>query len=198
MRKFEIAAAATAILVLAAPPAASQMVGTVGANPGESPSEARQTDQTFDELRNKGTLDNTGKAADELAAGANLVKEHKFAEAVPHLEAALARRPRDVTALTYLGFAHRMIGSNLSGDAAKAEYEKALEYYRRGLAIDSRNRLLHEYAGKVHLLLHDAPSAEAEQAALKRLCPDGCDELSTLSEVLNLFHANEALRQPAK
>ncbi len=199
MFKLRFLAATTAVFVLAAAPAVAQAGGNLGSSAAQGTSESRQPDQTFEDMRNNGVLNNHAKppSTDELVIGSELVKEQKYAEAVPHLENALAKHPRNLTALIYLGFSHRMIGGGLTGEARNAEFQKALDYYRQGLAIDSHNKLLHEYAGKVFILLHDAQSAETEQTALKRLCPDGCDELTALTEALNLYQANEALRQPA-
>jgi tetratricopeptide (TPR) repeat protein len=164
-------------------PAFSQMVGQVGNNPGQSPSDARALDQKFDELRNQGAL-KTVDAGKELEIGSNLVKQSKFAEAIPHLELALSKKPADVTTLIYLGFSHRMLAGTMVGFARRDELMKALEYYRRGLEADPKNRLLHEYTGKALVLLDDAPAAQGELKALQQLCPSGCDELKALSSVV--------------
>jgi len=176
---------AAALAALTAAPAAAQMVGQVGNNPGQSPQDARQLDQKFEELKSQGKV-GTGKesAADELKIGSDLVKQSKFAEAVPHLELALEKRPDDVTTLIYLGFSHRMLAQNMNGVARTDQYLSALEYYKRGLAIDPKNRLLREYTGKVRMLLHDVPGAQAELKALKGLCPSGCVELQALAAVV--------------
>lgn len=162
------------------------MVGGVGGGTGGSPQDARNADRVFDELKADQKISPTPRsdASSELAAGADLVKQEKFAEAIPHLEIALAKRPRNAVTLIYLGFSHRMIGSGLSGDARDGEYKKALGYYQQGLAIDPDNRLLHEYLGKLYLLMRDQPSAENEMKTLEKLCPSGCDEYDALSKVM--------------
>lgn len=178
-------ALAAALAVLAAVPGAAQMVGQVGNNPGQSPSEARQADQKFEELQNEGKLDNSKvDPARELKLGSDLVKQSKFGEAIPHLERALEKRPDDVTALIYLGFSHRMLAQDMAGVARTDQYLSALEYYKRGLVLDPKNKLLHEYTGKVRMLLHDVPGAQAELTTLKALCPSGCDEFRALSAVV--------------
>lgn len=183
MQKLRILASAAALFVAGGTPAFSQMVGTVGANPGQSPAEARELDQKFDELKNQGQLKGID-AGKELEIGANLVKDSKFSEAIPHLERVLAKRPNDVTALIYMGFSHRMVAAGMGGFAKTDEYMKALEYYRRGLAQDPNNKLLHEYTGKVLVLLNDQAGAQAELKALQKLCPSGCTELKALSAVV--------------
>ena len=171
-----------ALALLSAAPMFAQMVGQVGNNPGQSPAEARQVDQKFQELQNEGKL-NAAKSdpANELKLGSDLVKQSKFADAIPHLEASLEKRPNDVTTLIYLGFSHRMLAQGMSGVARTDQYLTALDYYKRGLVLAPDNRLLHEYTGKVHLLLGDLPAAQAELKTLHQFCPSGCDELRALS-----------------
>lgn len=185
VNKLALVAAAIVAIFGCAAPAFSQMVGVVGGNAGQSPSEAREVDQKFDELKNEGRLDASKSNLDkELEAGAALVKQSKFAEALPHLEFVVDKRPNDVTALIYLGFSHRMIGSTLIGASKTAEYVTALSLYRRAQAIEPDNKLLHEYAGKVLMLLHDVPNAKVELNALKNLCPSGCPERAALEAVV--------------
>jgi len=185
MNKSAFVKAAAAAVLFAAAPASGQMVGTVGANPGQSPSDARELDQKFDELRNQGSLDNPNADPEkELETGASLVKQSKFSEALPHLEFYVSKHPKDVTALIYLGFSHRMIGSTEVGINPGDEYRKALDCYRRAQALDPDNRLLHEYAGKVLMLMHDVPDAQVELTALRKACPSGCPERQALEAVV--------------
>ena len=174
-----------ALTLLSAAPMFAQMVGQVGNNVGQSPGEARQVDQKFEELQNEGKL-NAAKSdpAAELKLGSDLVRQSKFADAIPHLEAALEKRPNDVTTLIYLGFSHRMLAQGLSGVTKTDQYLTALDYYKRGLTLAPGNRLLHEYTGKVRMLLGDLPAAQAELKTLHQLCSSGCDELRSLSAVV--------------
>jgi tetratricopeptide (TPR) repeat protein len=119
---------------------------------------------------------------DEFAIGAALVKQQEFSEAITHLELARAKHPRNVTILIYLGFAHRMIGSKLTGDAQGEEFNQALDFYQKALAIDSNNRILHEYLGKLYLLTRQYTLASNELKTLGSLCPSGCDERTALTQ----------------
>lgn len=178
-----VTAAVAALLVFTA--ASAQMVGQVGNNPGQSPQDARALDQKFEELQNEHKLDSSKiDPARELKIGSDLVKQSKFAEALPHLEAAVQKRPDDVTALIYLGFSHRMLAQGMTGMARTEQYLTALNLYKRGLLLEPNNRLLREYTGKVLMLLHDLPAAQAELRTLKQLCPSGCEELRALSDVV--------------
>jgi tetratricopeptide (TPR) repeat protein len=120
----------------------------------------------------------------ELAIGADLVKQGKFSDAIPHLEAARKAKPRDVTTLTYLGFAHRMAANSLTGAAQTAEYNSALDAYRDGLAISPDNKLLHEYLGKLYLLQRQEGPALDELKALQALCEAGCAERTALEQAI--------------
>ena len=129
----------------------------------------------------------TGSGAhvrDELATGAALVKEQKYAEAVPHLELASQKRSNNPTALIYLGFAHRMLAATLSGQEQAAEFGKALDSYKQALAVDADNKLLHEYLGKLYLLTREYGMASDELTTLERLCPSGCAEREALMQAV--------------
>ncbi len=121
---------------------------------------------------------------DELAAGAALVKQQKYNEAIPHLELAARKRRSDATALIYLGFAHRMLAATLSGAEQTAEFGKALDCYKQALAIDADNKLLHEYLGKLYLLTREYGMASDELTTLGRLCPSGCAEREALMQAV--------------
>jgi tetratricopeptide (TPR) repeat protein len=139
-------------------------------------------DPSYDDMKADTPI--KSNAADEFATGANLVKQQQFSAAIPHLEAALAKKQRDVTVMIYLGFAHRMVGGASVGDAQTAEFKKALEYYQRGLAIDEDNKLLHEYLGKLYLLMREYALADDEMKTLETLCPSACAERAALTEAI--------------
>ena len=168
------------------------MEGGVGGGTGGSPQDARNTDRAYDELRAYKKIPSPveAEAPDELTVGADLVKQAEFANAIPHLERALARDPNNAVILIYLGFSHRMIGAGLFGDARDDEFKKALGYYRQALRIDPNNRLLHEFLGKLYVLMKNRESAESELKTLETLCPSGCVERSALSEVVLIYKAN--------
>lgn len=136
------------------------------------------------------------KPNEELVAGVNMVKQQKYTDAIPHLELALTDNSNNATIFIYLGFSHRMLGAGLTGDAKNGEYAKALGYYMQGLQIAPDNKLLHEYLGKLYLLMYNQPSAEKELKTLETLCPSGCEERDTLSNVLIAYGASMALTTP--
>ena len=163
--------------LVAGTPALSQMSGTgVPPNSGQDPN--------YDDMRADMDAKQNAKTADEFVTGANLVKQQQFGAAIPHLEAALAKNPRNVTLLIYLGFAHRMVGGSATGDVQAAEFKKALGYYQQGLALDQDNKLLHEYLGKLDLLMRQYSLAASEMKTLETLCPSGCAERTALAQAI--------------
>jgi Flp pilus assembly protein TadD len=180
MVRYALALAVGAIIV-ANQFAFAQGAGS-GAATGTGQSDYTGRDDSIDspgEARYHGARD--ANAHDELTAGAALVKGQQFALAIPHLEAALAKDPNNIQTLTYLGFVHRMIGATVTGNTQTEEFTKALGYYRQGLALAPDNKLLHEYLGKLYLLMHDEHGAATELDTLTHLCPDGCTESQALT-----------------
>lgn len=164
--------------LVAVSPVYSQMSGG-----GSAPPNSGQ-DPNYDDMRADMDATKSPGTANEFATGAGLVKQQQFAAAIPHLEAALAKAPHNVTLFIYLGFAHRMVGGTAVGAAQTGEYKKALDYYQQGLAIDADNKLLHEYLGKLDLLMHEYGSAADQMKTLATLCPSDCAERTALAEAI--------------
>jgi tetratricopeptide (TPR) repeat protein len=130
-----------------------------------------------------------GATFDEYSVAVRLIKHEKYADAIPHLDAALADRPRSADVLNYLGYTHRMIG----------DYNASLDYYKRALAINPDHKGVHEYLGELYLQMHDMPSAQHELETLASLCPSGCDERDTLTKAISAYAppATNAAAAPA-
>ena len=47
---------------------------------------------------------------DDYATAKRLIKHQQYADAIPHLEKALAKHPHDADVFNYLGYTHRMVG----------------------------------------------------------------------------------------
>ncbi len=113
----------------------------------------------------------------DYAVAMRLIHHEQYAEAIPHLDAALAQRPRDADILNYEGYTHRMVG----------DYQSSLDYYKRALAIDPDHKGVHEYLGELYLQMHDQASAQNELQTLASLCPSGCDEKDALTKALAAY-----------
>ena len=119
----------------------------------------------------------TTAPTDDYQTAVRLIKHEKYAEAIPHLNLALADRPKDADVLNYLGFTHRMVG----------DYDMSLGYYNRALTIDPNHKGVHEYLGELYLQMHNLNSAQAELTTLASLCPSGCDERDMLTKAIAAY-----------
>ena len=109
-----------------------------------------------------------------------LIKADKCDEAIPLLEGVVADNGRDADALNYLGFCNRKLG----------KYPQSLAFYQRALAIKPDHKGANEYLGELYLRMNDLPKAEQQLAILKRLCPQGCEELEDLEADIADYKAN--------
>lgn len=125
-----------------------------------------------------------GAAADPYQAGVNLLKDGKFAEAITHLDAAVARTPDDAAAWFYLGYAHQQSAAGTTAAGHDAEIDAAMRDFRHALRLDPKIRAAHQYLGMLFLQRHDAESAQVQADALRRLCPSGCDERGELEAAI--------------
>jgi predicted Zn-dependent protease len=164
MRKIMLTTVIATSLVAVTTPSFSMGGGGGGGNMGYGG--GMQTDATFD----------------DYATAVRLIKHERYAEAIPHLDAALANRPHSADILNYLGYTHRMVG-DLSG---------SLDYYKRALAIDPDHKGVHEYLGELYLQMHDQASAQHELDTLASLCPSGCDERDTLTKSMATYASTAA------
>ncbi|HEY1615363.1 MAG TPA: tetratricopeptide repeat protein [Rhizomicrobium sp.] len=121
----------------------------------------------------------TSMRRDEYSEALQLIRHEHFADAIPHLDRALADRPHNADILNYLGFTHRMVG----------DYPLSLSFYQRALSEDPDHKGAHEYLGELYLDMHDPVSAQAQLDALATLCPDGCDERDTLTKSIAAYAA---------
>ena len=124
---------------------------------------------------------------DDYATAKRLIRHEQYAQAIPHLETALGKRPHDADILNYLGFTHRMVGMTYTDAGRDGEFKMSLDYYQRALAIDPNHKGVHEYLGELYLQMHDMTSAQKEQATLASLCPSGCDERETLDKAIAAY-----------
>jgi Flp pilus assembly protein TadD len=103
-----------------------------------------------------------------------LIRHKQYADAIPHLQFALADKPKDGEILDYLGYAKRMVGN----------YDDALYYYGRALVIDPNDKQAHENLGELDLAKNDLLSAQKELETLTTLCPSSCDERDALAKAI--------------
>jgi tetratricopeptide (TPR) repeat protein len=126
----------------------------------------------------------TSKAAKpkEYKDALALIKEDKCAEALPLLEAALAKSPKDADIYNNIGFCNRKLG----------KYPESFEAYRQALALDPNHKGAREYIGELFLLLDKLPDAEEQLRQLTVLCPRGCTERDTLAKAIEDYKTKHA------
>jgi tetratricopeptide (TPR) repeat protein len=103
-----------------------------------------------------------------------LIRDEKFADAIPYLERALEQHPRDANIMMLLGLSNGSVGN----------LPQSLDWYQNALARDPDHKLAHENLGILYLKMNDLASAKSQLAELVRLCPDGCDERDGLEQAL--------------
>jgi Flp pilus assembly protein TadD len=121
-------------------------------------------------------------ASSDYQIGVRLIHHEQYADAVSHLELALADKPHDADILNYLGYAKRMLG----------DYDASLDFYQRALQVDPNHKGVHEYLGELYLQKNDLADAQKELTTLASLCPSGCDERDTLTKAIANYTAATA------
>ncbi|MGK9168380.1 tetratricopeptide repeat protein [Inquilinus limosus] len=91
----------------------------------------------------------------------------------------------DLNALIDDGVQHadvyNLMGFSLrkSGDTGAA-----MTFYRKALEFDPDHKGALEYSGELYLQLGDVARARENEARLKALCPQGCEELADLQQAI--------------
>lgn len=126
-------------------------------------------------------------AFDDYSTAKRLIRHEQYADAIPHLEKALAKHPHDADIFNYLGYTHRMVGVSEATPSRDNDFKLSLAYYQQALAIDPNHKGVHEYLGELYLQMNDLNSAHHEMNLLVTLCPDGCDERDALTKALAAY-----------
>jgi tetratricopeptide (TPR) repeat protein len=113
----------------------------------------------------------------EYSIAVRLIKHDKCPDALSHLNAALAMKPKNADILNYLGYCQRKVGN----------YDISLGYYNQALAIDPDHKGVHEYLGELYLQMNKPDDANKELATLTSLCPRGCDERDALTKAIEAY-----------
>jgi tetratricopeptide (TPR) repeat protein len=128
-----------------------------------------------------------GATFDDYVTAKRLIRHEEYASAIPHLEAALRKNPRDADILNYLGYTHRMVGVKEQDDARDKDFQTSLAFYQAALAINPAHKGVHEYLGELFLQMNNLNAAHHEMNELVILCPDGCDERDALAKALAAY-----------
>jgi tetratricopeptide (TPR) repeat protein len=76
--------------------------------------------------------------------------------------------------------------SNLMGFTLRktGDYKTSLTYYTKALELQPDHRAAREYLGELYVETGNMEKAKEQLAALARLCPGGCEELSDLQKAI--------------
>ncbi len=123
----------------------------------------------------EGDEDDPAETADPgYATAVRAVKAGRHPIAIPLLEKAVAKDPKNADAYNYLAFSHRKLG----------RFDRALGLYKTALKIEPDHRGAHEYLGELYLQTGHLDLAEAYLAKLDKLCTFGCGEYSDLKKAI--------------
>lgn len=115
-----------------------------------------------------------GSAKGDYTAGEKAVRARQYKKAISRLQKVVAKQPRNVDALNYLGYSYRQLGN----------YRQALGYYRLALKINPSHRGANEYIGQLFLRTGNVKGAKAQLSRLRSICPSGCEEYDSLRSAL--------------
>lgn len=118
----------------------------------------------------------------DYAAGKKAIEAKDWNEAVARLSKAAGRDPKNADIQNWLGYANRNLG----------KYDAAFKYYERAIALDPRHRGAHEYIGETYLKVGKVAEAEKHLAALRDICPAGCEELTDLQQAIAAYRKAHA------
>ena len=124
----------------------------------------------------------SSKPADPSFAQAKaLIEAKRYKEAMPLLQQAVAKDPKNADAYNLMGYATRK-----SGDA-----NGSLQYYNQALAIDPKHLGANEYIGEAYLQLDRPAEAQQHLARLDTLCTFGCTEYRMLKAAIADYKAGK-------
>jgi tetratricopeptide (TPR) repeat protein len=118
---------------------------------------------------------------EEFAKARKKVKNEQYEAAIPLLEKALKKDPKNADALNYLGYSHRKLGHT----------DQALGYYQQALEIDPKHRGANEYLGELYLEMKQLDKAEERLKVLSTAC-NGCEEYVELKEKVEAFRNGQS------
>ena len=110
-----------------------------------------------------------------------LVKDGKYADAIPLLDKAVKANPKSADAYNYLGYSYRQLG----------QFDSAMEYYNTALSLQPKHLGANEYLGELYLQLGEVDKAEERLAVLDKECFFGCEEYSDLKQAIAEYKAQQ-------
>jgi tetratricopeptide (TPR) repeat protein len=111
--------------------------------------------------------------APELSSVRAKIKAKDFKGAVEELTPLLVTH-NHADVYNLMGFSLRKLG----------DYKQAYTYYRKALDFDPEHKSALEYLGELFIETGQMDRARENLALLRKLCPNGCEELADLEEAI--------------
>jgi Flp pilus assembly protein TadD len=102
------------------------------------------------------------------------IKSKDWAAAIRDLNGMLAAGVEHADVYNLLGFSLRKSG----------DYAQAYTYYRKALDFEPNHKGALEYLGELYVERGELGKARQHVRLLRRLCPDGCEELDDLTQAI--------------
>lgn len=129
-------------------------------------------------LANLGASSESTKDDPNFAAGRQAIEAQDWPAAVEAMRKVIASDPKNADAHNWMGYAYRKQGN----------FEASFAAYAEALRLDPNHKAAHEYLGEAYLATGQIAKAEAELAALQRLCtPIPCEELKDLQRAIDEY-----------
>jgi tetratricopeptide (TPR) repeat protein len=116
-------------------------------------------------------------SSSDLAGFRQLIDKRQFQQAIDEIDVALRERPNDADLLNLKAYSLRQL----------QDFDSALEFYRRALAVEPKHRGANEYLGELYLRLGQLEKAEERLSVLDKACFFGCDEFDELEQAIEEY-----------
>lgn len=122
-----------------------------------------------------------GQAALAYAEAQAAIEAGQYQAAIDPLLQIVGTDPGNADAYNLLGYASRSL----------EQYNDAMAYYEKALALDPEHLGANEYYGELMLTLGNLSAAEERLAVLDEVCYLGCDEYDALEAAIDAYMTAE-------
>ena len=116
----------------------------------------------------------TSKDSPDLTTARQKIKAADWAGAIADLNSKIDAGIQHADLYNLLGYSLRKSG----------DLKTAYTFYRKALEFDPDHKGALEYLGELHVQTGDISKAREQLAHLKKLCPQGCEELADLEKAI--------------
>ena len=122
----------------------------------------------------KAVDNSTTREAPDLSAVRAKVKAKEWTAAIADLNGMIDKGVQHADVYNLLGFSLRKSG----------DYKTAYTFYRKALEFDPEHKGALEYLGELYVETGQLPKAREHVVLLRKLCPQGCEELEDLEKAI--------------